>query len=116
MSRKNIDDDPLLRDKEYTLSHKKPLKAGRKKNVNYYLLKAGRISGWLLFVVVIGYMVTGFSMSSRLSVNRLIEIQVAKKLHQDFVWPLVAIFTVHSVIVIYFAMRRWGWIKPRRPR
>ncbi len=87
-----------------------------RKHVNYYLLKVERISGWLLFLVVIGYIVTGFSMSSRLSVNRLIEIQLAKELHQDFVWPLVSIFAVHSVIVIYFAMRRWGWIKTRKVR
>ncbi|MHC4398184.1 MAG: hypothetical protein ACYTG0_00735 [Planctomycetota bacterium] len=85
--------------------------AGR--NVNYYLLHAGRWSGWLLFVLVLGYIGTGFSLSGRLGFNKLIEPKVAELIHQDFVWPLVGVFVAHSVIVIYFAMRRWGWIKKR---
>ena len=80
---------------------------------NYYLVKTARVSGWLLFVLVLIYIVTGFVLCSKLGFDRLIEIQTARNIHEVLDWPFVAIFVVHSLVTIYFAMRRWGWIKPR---
>jgi len=35
-------------------------------------------------------------------------------IHKTFAWPLVVIFLVHSIIAVYLAMRRWGWIGKRK--
>jgi succinate dehydrogenase/fumarate reductase cytochrome b subunit len=83
------------------------------RNVNYYLVKTARISGWLLFFLVLLYIVTGFVLCGRYGFNKLIDEQTAIVLHKIFEWPLVIVFFVHSVVTIYFAMRRWGWIKKR---
>lgn len=84
-----------------------------RKNVHYYLIKTARISGWLLLPLMILYIVTGFAVLGQFGLNTLIEPNQAKIVHRDFNWPLVATFLVHCSITIYFAFRRWGWIKTR---
>ena len=44
-----------------------------------------------------------------------IDPKTALAIHQFFDWPLVALFLLHASITSYFAMRRWGWIKNRKP-
>ena len=83
------------------------------KNINYYLIKVARVSGWLLFFLVLLYILTGFSLCGEYGFSELIDAQTSLAIHKLFEWPLVAIFLVHSVVTIYFAMRRWGWIKTR---
>ena len=83
------------------------------KNVNYYLIKIARTSGWLLFFLVLLYIVTGFVLCRRYGLNTLMDEQTAIILHKIFEWPLVVVFLVHSSVTIYFAFRRWGWIKKR---
>ena len=84
-----------------------------RKNVHYYLIKAARISGWLLLPLMLLYIVSGFAILGYFGLGRLIEPNKARIIHQDFNWPLVALFLVHASITIYFALRRWGWIKTR---
>jgi len=84
-----------------------------RRNTHYYLVKAVRISGWLLFGLVLLYIVTGFSIRGEFGLNRLITLETAAKIHIIFEWPLIAVFGVHSAVAIYFAFRRWGWIKGR---
>ena len=43
------------------------------KPVNYYLIKTARLTGWLLFALVLLLIVTGLSMRSDLGFNRLID-------------------------------------------
>jgi hypothetical protein len=86
------------------------------RRVHYALLKIGRLSGWLLFLMVLGYIMTGFSMSGRLGFGKLIDPDRANELHNFFAWPLVGLFLVHSSTTIYFALRRWGWITTRTKR
>ena len=85
------------------------------KSWNYYLVKTARVSGWLLFLLVLLYMVTGFALCGELGFDQLIDEQLALSIHQIFEWPLVATFVTHSAVTIYFAFRRWGWIKTRVP-
>ncbi len=82
-------------------------------NFHYYLIKTARVTGWLLFVLVLVYILTGFALCGKLGFDQFIDYQTALDIHQILDWPLVAIFLVHSLVTIYFAMRRWGWIKPR---
>jgi len=82
-----------------------------RKNVHYYLVKIARISGWLLLPLMLVYIVTGLAVLSQFRLNRLIEPNAARLLHRDWSWPLIAVFLVHSLLTIYLAFRRWGWIK-----
>jgi len=85
-----------------------------KRNPTYYLIKIARVSGWLLFLLMLLFIVTGFALRSEFGFQRLITSpQTAYAIHRFFEWPLIAVFFVHSSITIYFALRRWGWIKKR---
>lgn len=80
------------------------------KGVHYYLIKVNRFTGWLLFFLVGVYLITGFSLCGMFGFNRIISAQGALVIHKFFDWPLVISFLVHSVISMYYAFRRWGWI------
>ena len=84
-----------------------------KKNVNYYLLKTARWSGWLLLPLMILYILTGFSLCGKFGFSELIAPETARDIHQIFEWPLVGLFLLHCSTTIYFALRRWGWIGKR---
>lgn len=81
--------------------------------INHFLIKIARVSGWLLFVLVLIYILTGFALCGKLGFGQMIDLQTALGIHQILDWPLVAIFAVHSAVTIYFALRRWGWINNR---
>ena len=84
-----------------------------RKNINFYLIKVTRITGWLLFPLMILYILTGFSLCGEFGFERVVSPQVALAVHQIFEWPLIVAFLVHSSVTFYFAFRRWGWIKKR---
>jgi len=83
------------------------------KNINFYLIKTVRISGWLLLLLVPLYIATGFAIRGDLGFSKLLDPEKATIIHQDFRWPLVTVFLVHSSTAVYFAMRRWGWIRKK---
>ena len=88
------------------------------RNVHFYLIKAARISGWFLLLLVIMYLCTGFTMCGQLGFNKVFNSKVfnsdrANEIHKLLVWPVVPTFLVHASITTYFALRRWGWIKKR---
>ncbi len=85
------------------------------RNTHYYLLKLARISGWLLLPLVITYILTGFAISGELGMNRWMHAETARGVHRTFEWPLVVLFVAHAATTAYFAMRRWGWFKSRKP-
>jgi succinate dehydrogenase/fumarate reductase cytochrome b subunit len=85
-------------------------------SINYYLIKIARTSGWLLLGLLLVYIVTGFSLCGKLGVSNVLDLQTALAIHKIFDWPLVAVVLVHSSITVYFALRRWGWIKKRHRR
>jgi uncharacterized integral membrane protein len=78
--------------------------------VNYWLMKTARLSGWLLLPMMILYIMTGFSLTGEF---KLFDLRTASIVHRVFEWPLIVVFLAHAVTTIYFAMRRWGWIKRR---
>jgi len=87
-----------------------------RKSTTYYLVHLARLSGWLLFALMILYIVTGFSLCDEPGYPKLLDAHTALKIHKLFDWPLVAVFCVHSGVTLYFAMRRWGWIGRRGRR
>lgn len=86
------------------------------RNINYYLLKVLRISGWLLLALMLIYIVTGFALCDKWGMSQWIDARTALLVHQVFDWPLVVIFSVHACATVYFAMRRWGWIPTGKKR
>ncbi len=84
-----------------------------KKPVNFYLVKVVRISGWILFFIMILFTTTGFALCGKFGFGKVISTQKALTIHRIFDLPLIFFFLVHSLIAIYFAFRRWGWIRKR---
>ena len=94
-----------------------------RKNVHYYLIKTARISGWLLLPLMVLYIVTGFAICGEYGISGWVAArtglgthevsQIAVEIHKIFEWPLVGAFLVHCSTTIYFALRRWGWIKTK---
>jgi len=83
------------------------------RSTNFYLIKIARLTGWVLFGLMLVYIITGFALCGKLGMDKLIGIESALAIHQLFDWPLVCVFVIHSSIMIYFALRRWGWIGRR---
>jgi succinate dehydrogenase/fumarate reductase cytochrome b subunit len=81
-----------------------------------YLLKTGRITGWVLFVLVLAYLLTGYAMCGKFDVSRLISKAQGEIIHKNFDLVLLWAFAMHAGISMYFALRRWGWIKYRPKR
>ena len=84
-----------------------------KRSVNFYLLKTVRISGWVLFFIMVLFIATGFALCGKLGFSKVIKTQKALTIHKIFDFPLILLFLVHSLTAIYLAFRRWGWIKKR---
>jgi cytochrome b subunit of formate dehydrogenase len=82
-----------------------------RRSFDYYLVKTARASGWLLLVLMAVYMVTGFALCGKMGMSGVLDIQTALVIHQLFDWPLVVVFLVHAAVAIYFALRRWRWIR-----
>jgi hypothetical protein len=35
------------------------------------------------------------------------------EIHKLFRWPLAGLLVIHAAITVYFALRRWGWIRAK---
>jgi len=85
-----------------------------RRSVNFYLIKIVRVSGWVLFFTMILFITTGFALCGKFGFTKVMSTQTALTIHKIFDLPLILFFLVHSLIGIYLALRRWGWIKKRR--
>ena len=83
------------------------------KSINHYLLKLTRLTGWLLFPLILLYIVTGFALCGKLGFTAMIGTRTALAVHKIFDEPLVVLFLVHSLAGMYLALRRWGWLGRR---
>jgi len=84
-----------------------------RRGLTYYLIKILRISGWVLFFLVAFYIFTGFSLCGKYGFNKILDVESALVIHQFFDWILIVFFLAHSLVAMYFAFRRWGWIRKR---
>ena len=75
-----------------------------------YVLKAARVTGRMLLVLVAGLLTTGFALCGEHRVDRLIDTQTALTLHRTFDLPLLCFLLVHALTSGYLAIRRWGWV------
>ena len=82
--------------------------AGR--SVTFYLVKLVRASGWLLFLLMLAYIVSGYALCGEFGFGRLIGPQLSLAIHKTLHVPLVGLLLAHSLPSVYLAFRRWGWI------
>ncbi len=84
--------------------------------LGYYVIKAVRITGWLLLALMALYIVSGYALAGMLGCDRLMGPRTAEGLH--ITWkldrPLVVLLAVHAGGAAWLAMRRWGWIGNRK--
>jgi succinate dehydrogenase/fumarate reductase cytochrome b subunit len=85
-----------------------------RKSANFYLIKTVRISGWILFFIMLLFIGTGYALCGKFGFTKLVSTQDALTIHKIFDFPLVLLFLTHSLAAIYLAFRRWGWIKKKR--
>jgi len=81
------------------------------KHLNVRLLRISRISAWVLLVLIILYIITGFSMTGRYGFSKLISISTATLIHDNLCVLVIIFFLLHAGISVYFALKRWGVIK-----
>ena len=81
-----------------------------RRNVSFYLLKLVRISGWVLFLLMLVYIATGYALCGEFGFARLIDPQTALRVHNELDIPLVVVFLGHCLPSMYLAFRRWGWV------
>lgn len=77
--------------------------------INYYLIKANRISAWVLLVFMIVYIVTGYAWTDHI----VMSTSLARHLHTDLTVYMVFFFLAHALISAKFALKRWK-VQPER--
>ena len=80
---------------------------------NIVCLKTVRWSGWPLLPVVFLFLLTGYIMSNRYGLSRLLDQNTALAYHRMLHLPLMILVLAHSAPAAYLAFQRWGWIKHR---
>ena len=70
-------------------------------SLNKFLLIVNRTSAWSLLMVFIVFIATGFSMTGKFWVNRIISPEFASFLHKTLDWPMIMLLLVHSSISFY---------------
>jgi hypothetical protein len=81
--------------------------------LNLFLLRTVRWSGWPLMPLLLGFLVTGYTMTGQYGLSRLCSEKTALTIHRMLHGPLIILVLVHSVPAVYLALQRWGWINYR---
>ena len=85
-----------------------------KRNLNYYLIKIERLTGWFLVPILVTFLCTGYALCGEFGVDRWLDPNQALAVHQFLDLPLLALFLVHATLAANFSFRRWGWIGRRK--
>jgi cytochrome b subunit of formate dehydrogenase len=80
------------------------------KPFGWFVVKAVRLSGWVLLVLMIVFTVTGYGLTGKYGCTELIGKRVSEVLHYELDEVLLAVLAVHVGAALWIAMRRWGWI------
>ncbi len=82
-------------------------------NLNTILLKTVRITSWPLLVLMVLYLVTGYTLCGTPVIGDLMSVDTALAVHRFFDWPLLILFLGHSLPGVCLEFVRWGWIGRR---
>jgi len=72
-----------------------------------YLIKLERWSCWLLFVLTVFFLITGYSMLGEYGLSRIISKREATDIHTVLGMPFLILFAFHMSLRIYFVLKRW---------
>lgn len=72
-------------------------------NSDRYLLKLGRISAWILLVLMVLFIISGYAWEERI----IMPLQQARWIHTQLDAGLVFFFLVHTLISVKFSLKRW---------
>ena len=81
------------------------------RNVEALCLKWVRWSSWPLLALLVGFFVTGYSISGRYGMGAQVTEQTALMLHKLLHAPLILLTAAHVLPAIYLAIKRWRWVK-----
>ena len=88
----------------------------KRKPFTVHVVRAVRLSGWFLLVLMILYISSGYALVGELGLDRVMSLPTAEGLHLH--WKLDRLLglglLVHVGGSVYLAMRRRGWIGPKR--
>ena len=84
------------------------------RSVTFYFVRISRVAAWLLLVVLLLYMVSGYALCGRYGADRLMDSQLALAIHDDLDVPFFVLLAVHGGVGAYLAMRRWGWTPAKK--
>lgn len=72
-----------------------------------YLIKANRLTAWLLLFIVPVLLFTGYGITGRYEfISEIATAEDYLYIHSLFIYVLIVVFAVHAAINIYFAIRR----------
>jgi len=73
--------------------------------LNRILVKINRISGWIMLIFMIIYMISGYAWVNR----TIMSITQARYLHTTLDIYMMPVFMAHVLISTKFALKRWGF-------
>ena len=84
-----------------------------RKPLNYYIIKLNRALVWILLLLMILLVITGYALTKPNLINYLtggvIDYRNAVYLHTLLDLPLLIFLLVHVIIEIKFSLIRWGF-------
>lgn len=106
----------------YDVSHNddaamKSVKRSSGKTFNYYLMKANRVVVWVLLLLTILYIATGYGLTKPSLLYSLssgiLNYQISFYLHTVLDVPLMILLLLHVIIEVKFSLMRWGFRNQR---
>jgi hypothetical protein len=73
--------------------------------LNRILVKINRISGWLMLIFMVIYMISGYAWTNRI----IMSITQARYLHTTLDIYMMPVFLAHVLISVKFTLKRWGF-------
>ena len=72
--------------------------------MNRRLIKINRISGWLMLIFVVIFLISGYALTKHI----IMPISLARYLHTTLDLYMMPVFLAHVLINTKFMFKRWG--------
>ena len=78
---------------------------------NRFLVKINRISGWLMLIIIVIYMISGYALTKHIKDFEpyLMSRELASYLHTTLDIYMMPVFLAHVLINAKFTLKRWGF-------
>jgi hypothetical protein len=72
-------------------------------SANRFLLKVHRISAWMLLILMVVFIVSGYAWNDRI----IMPVSQARYIHTSLDVILIFLFLVHALLSAKFTLKRW---------